>query len=793
MQQTFSGSHVTVTPDGGQATAGASQYYDGSVRSKARTSRTSTSPERISAPAPFLGTLNARESLLEHLLSRFNTCKPSPNQTSLNPTQMRATRYINSREEWETYETVLLEAAELGHMVMDTESQVKFPAPKGLSKAEAKKYNKEPLETVWLTIGTFTGLVFHFNLRKWKQLAWANGTPKDAPIKDCLPEKLVGLFEKDVVWHGSGVYKDVLELGVDLGQRYVDSGWLLDTLISRGTLCHYDEANPKTGMLHLQMSMWGRERITKCFFNLEDFEKKVGKGWYPEGWPDEATKEKSAATSSEDQKEKPKKKVLPSYRKSWTIYDYNKRVDGKLSVPQLLYHTMDVLTPLAAGLLKVRTTVEANPEFQEGYLNKGLLDVCLDEDTARMPQLYKTGGFIEPDLTINYGGRFEKRFPHLPGQEQSTPRYGRYLGPDKTEMLGNPDMPKFDCEARSIMDGRQEPDRPNAAQKRGAIAITNRAAKRFNPKYYDSDEDEEAQARRDAMEAELDRYVQLVLQPVADSDDNLLDRWDYNVPDCQPPLGAEAPDDAEEAPPAAAAVLGANVPLYEPWLEYTFPPELQNATKSEKWAYITKIRQQYRPNVPKGRIYSLKLICTTVAPAFNKKCMNCGDDYHSPLTKMHCDLEKVFCVYPGCKSREQDIRHNIRVCMTLQAGCKDCNLRGHHRTECPGKEPEQKLESFRLFEKWADQGTNTKKRKDYYGTGKDKSLRKGNPYYGPIFLNFKCFERAEKCPWTYEEIIKYINENSIEDFMEKEVMDYVRKHGGGPNKGGQQLARRGRK
>jgi hypothetical protein len=88
------------------------------------------------------------------------------------------------------------------------------------------------------------------------------------PLSECLPEEFMALFseEKDIIWHGSGVAKDIKDtFGIDVGTRYIDSGFVLDTMISRGTLCHYTDKRPRTGLLWSQIAMWGRDFIIKTF------------------------------------------------------------------------------------------------------------------------------------------------------------------------------------------------------------------------------------------------------------------------------------------------------------------------------------------------------------------------------------------------------------------------------------------------------------------------------------------------------------------------------------------------
>jgi hypothetical protein len=224
---------------------------------------------------------------------------------------------------------------------------------------------------------------------------------------------------------------------------------VFDTMVSRGTLCHWKDESPRKSLLAAQLSLWGWAFTTKHFWpkyrtfmkgnvkvkklfqkqSSNSFEKQMGKDWWPEEWAglDDVPDERNA--------------------------DLQFRYENGLSEHGLAYNVHDVWTSVAIDLVKVRSTVRANPEYQGGPLDKYLLDACLNEDRAKKPKEYRAGDPGGPFLDINDDDRVPT-FPRLPGQKSPTARYGEYMGTPR-DLMPDATTPKYGsrehAEARGLL------------------------------------------------------------------------------------------------------------------------------------------------------------------------------------------------------------------------------------------------------------------------------------------------------------------------------------------------------
>ena len=169
-------------------------------------------------------------------------------------------------------------------------------------------------------MGTLTGVVLHFPCVHWTQggsIALRKALPpefmalfepvgasgpaeqenREAKLKDSsaadskkeVPDKSNLL--RGIIWSGVQIKEDILEaFGLDIGNRFLESRFLFDTMISRGTICHHDDGRPRAGMLSLQLSLFGWERVTKVFTNVgpKTKAKTAKKSWKNEVWVEKA-------------------------------------------------------------------------------------------------------------------------------------------------------------------------------------------------------------------------------------------------------------------------------------------------------------------------------------------------------------------------------------------------------------------------------------------------------------------------------------------------------------------------
>jgi hypothetical protein len=429
---------------------------------------------------------------------------------------------------------------------------------------------------------------------------------------------------------------------------------------------------------------------------------------------------------------------VPKERQSPENFDYKGR--EFLNHSQLHYNTYDVWTPIALAILKVISVVEANPEFSGAPLDRPLLDACLAEDRAKKVLDYNQSGAKsgKPNLNVNSVQR-EKQpcFPLLAGQTSPTARYGRYMGSPKEDML-DVGTAKFDSQ-EYLQSQLAEQARLLAAQVAEAGAMWD--AVRAAPSGGTS-------ATSNAPDA-----AAAVAEWCLEEDEEDLNRYDY-LKDAEvvPWKDIEEGEVVADVAPPPALLLGPEVPVDEPFWKYILPKELEKASTADKWAFIKSERDKSRPRIGRGRSWETdsKMVAKAHCPVFPDRCLTCGEKYHSSVDRFFCDETKAHCSYPLCYPGNGVIqgKHNIKVCMTLQFGCNDCRMRGHHPSKCPGNTPAALEETRRVFELYADQGVNTRRRRH-------------NGYYGPIYMNFKCFKKID-CPWSHT----FVMGRSVPEFMD---------------------------
>ena len=177
------------------------------------------------------------------------------------------------------------------------------------------------------------------------------------------------------------------------------------------------------------------------------------------------------------------------------------------------------------------------------------------------------------------------------------------------------------------------------------------------------------------------------------------------------------------------------------------------------------MRKIDRPRVTKTWSQHASKMAKVKNPSFPDRCMTCGLGYHSSVDRYFCDPKRAYCVYPNChpeNSTGQTGPHHISVCYTLQWGCSICKMRGHHSDECKGTEPNTLEDNKCLFELYADEGYNTRKRHK-------------NPYIGCVYMPYACLSKRDRdtCPWEYKRVL----EMTVVDFQ-AEVLKYVVDHSG---------------
>ena len=116
-----------------------------------------------------------------------------------------------------------------------------------------------------ILVGTFTGIVLQIPVRAWTM----DGRRS---LKSSLPKDFLDLFEdENIIFVGNEVKRDILQsLGIDIGDRFLETQVLFDGMICRGALSHFDDERPRTSLMAQQLSMFGWERVTKTFARYFD-------------------------------------------------------------------------------------------------------------------------------------------------------------------------------------------------------------------------------------------------------------------------------------------------------------------------------------------------------------------------------------------------------------------------------------------------------------------------------------------------------------------------------------------
>ena len=104
-------------------------------------------PEQKPNPAKLRYDLNT----MRHFFMPYGS-----NEGLLTDEQLRCVKLVDGMKDWNAYRETFLAAAELGHLILDTESQM---------FSKHVDTTVDPLR--YITIGTLTGACYHFNVRKW--------------------------------------------------------------------------------------------------------------------------------------------------------------------------------------------------------------------------------------------------------------------------------------------------------------------------------------------------------------------------------------------------------------------------------------------------------------------------------------------------------------------------------------------------------------------------------------------------------------------------------------------------
>jgi hypothetical protein len=680
------------------------------------------------------GEIFSNKDMQERIWKIHHVFKPSKD-FKLTAEQHNINRRVLTLKDWEKHRQAFLFGAGLGFLVIDQEGYLPPPPPPpppgeerkpGEKKKKKKKKKKEkekkeeasadegekdvppppppiPGEKVkWFNIAVMTGLCLHIDAELWMSRM------PGATLLESLPPDLAGLFtsESGLVLMGVGIARDIEALGIT-GMRWIEAQYLYDGLIKRGALCHFLPSRPQSGVHAMQASMWGWEYVTKLFWSLQEWTESIFKN-YPKEW---------------------ERNGLPKYRK---MINTMKWINSELTDHQWHYNAHDLFIIIALVYLKIVATLINNPSWQGGTIDKWLFDLVLEEEIGVEFKPYNK------DPAAN--ARSDPYWPQMPGATvdpaQGRPRRGPYLGADRAKMP-EPNKPRFgsqdyedlirqqSMEATIDWDAlRQQPGglagqyssasatapsspSTSAAQTKTKKQLDDERKRRnFYDTYeiaYDQDEDE--------GEDDLARFDSPVESDNSDGEIRMRYMQPASMlpPDDEPP-GPNVPDPTD--------------PVREPFYRYVVPASMVNKTDEEKWAWIRQMRKGFRPAVPwrdswKGSKSRNVNRCSD--PGFKDLCRSCGSTYHSDVDLQgRCNPEELRCVYPPCPDKA---KHCIKVCPSLQFGCRNCAMRGHYRANCPCPDRDSvpvadrttvmapgREQTRQIFETWADLGANTVRR-----------------------------------------------------------------------------------
>jgi hypothetical protein len=310
-------------------------------------------------------------------------------------------------------------------------------------------------------------------------------------------------------------------------------------------------------------------------------------------------------------------------------------------------------------------------------------------------------------------------------------------------MNKEPDKPKFGSSAYWKLEETKSHWKPEETTSQGSGAASGVSQTLRDPAATTTTAKQDAQKRKVTQ-----RYADLEIQGDDDSDGNgedLLDVWDVNS-------GDPAPSYTHVDCAQPADIPGRDVPVQEPFWRYLLPSIFDGKTDQEKWDFVKKVRHNYRPisaasaiNRGQSGAKPNNAMARVDNPTIKERCMFCGNRFHTYIDRFYCKPEAAKCIYSKCTPHlvGQTAQHNVKVCRTLQWGCRKCRMRGHHPDSCDeelGKHDSVMEENRAAFEAVADLGYNTSKRYAF-------------PYLGCVFFYFHCFTKMA-CPMDYETEIK---------------------------------------
>jgi hypothetical protein len=643
--------------------------------------------------------------LVDGIKALIELCRMSPEEC-LTEEQMTGNVYVNNERDWELHkvERALAKGASYGIMFLDVEGQ--WGNKKGT-----------PQELRWLTIATFAGDVLHFGLRSWSDSG-------KIPYKECLPPALMQLLEGDlVVWAGVGLLKDFKDLQLKEPLHHYDVSYIYDGLIQRGVLAHWRDGSPRSGVMAMQLSLFGHEHITgpirrgrkamirgKLKDNPDSWWERVGEE--PEFWPDRWRNFRD----------------VPHTWNQSNTYTFGEK--DELTARQIWYNVGDLYTYMAVMLTQVLATLLVNPDYQGKTLSKELLETCLKGFKDHKMDHYKKGG----SLSDNYhGGPIWQR---LPGQTTPPSRYSEYLGLPKDQMPDYPKVkfgsPEYWKKLATIYGGGEEGGPSGSLDRGPALGLPTptprgrkkrRSGRRGQSEIDEacdwggSRDDDPLAAFDDEEEIELDEQGNPVNEGIAQTSE-----------------GQEVFPDMNRPPQHPFLKFG----------RFLLGEEFTDMTLAERWEEVRRVQKAEggaRTSKKTANMTDRKRVMQIVNPVWHGRCLICGEKQHLSIDAVPCvPEEERICIYRhpygNCKPGWQQ-PHVVKACKALGYGCKKCKIRGHHPDDCKGQDDDTREDERELYEEFAPHGYLTAKRLD-------------NPYIGPIYMAPEVFTRTPVCPWTHD-------------------------------------------